>query len=159
MNGRWLETDTAMTPGMLRFPDVSASQIVFVYSGDLWLVPKSGGLARRLSSPPGPEQFPKFSPDGTTIAFSGNYDGNTDIYTMPVSGGEPLRLTHHPEADFLVDWYPDGKNLLFRSRIASPIRRFRQFYRQPITGGLPERLPLAYGAPATMTPSLSKAGR
>ena len=84
---------------MLRFPDVSADEIVFVYAGDLWIVPKAGGAARRLSSPKGQEMLPKFSPDGSLIAFSGNYDGNTDVYTIPAQGGTPTRLTHHPEAD------------------------------------------------------------
>ncbi|MGH7892206.1 MAG: hypothetical protein ACREN0_08055, partial [Thermodesulfobacteriota bacterium] len=84
---------------MLRFPDVSADKIVFVYAGDIWVVPKSGGVASRLSSPRGGELFPKFSPDGTGIAFSGNYDGNTDIYVIPAGGGVPERLTHHPDDD------------------------------------------------------------
>src|SRR5512143_3273869 len=81
------ENDTASERGidarMLRYPDVSASQIVFCYAGDIWLAPKTGGLAQRLSSPRGEEIFPRFSPDGSQIAFSGNYDGNLDIYVVP----------------------------------------------------------------------------
>ena len=141
---------------MLRFPDISADHIVFVYAGDLWTVPREGGLARRLSSPEGNEQFPKFSPDGQRIAFSGNYDGNTDIYIMPARGGPPTRLTHHPEADLIVEWYPDGASILYRSRMASPSRRFSRFFKQPVGGGLPETLPLAYGELASFSPDGSR---
>ena len=83
----------AQTPDalMLRFPDVSKDKIVFVFAGDLWTVSKDGGVARQLSSPNGQELFPKFSPDGKTVAFSGNYDGNVDIYTMPSEGGTASR--------------------------------------------------------------------
>jgi tricorn protease len=78
---------------LFRFPDVSASQIAFVYGGDVWIVSKNGGTANRLTSSTGEEAFPRFSPDGKTLAFSATYDGNTDVYTMPVTGGVPLRLT------------------------------------------------------------------
>lgn len=137
---------------MLRFPDVSADKIVFVYAGDLWIVPKEGGLARRLSSPQGQEIFPKFSPDGQMIAFSGNYDGNTDVYAMPAVGGSPTRLTHHPGSDLVVEWYPDGKNILYRSLMKSPSRRFNRFFKQPVEGGMPETLPLPYGELASFSP-------
>jgi tricorn protease len=130
---------------MLRFPDVSAESIVFVYAGDLWTVPKEGGLARRLSSPKGQELFAKFSPDGRFIAFSGNYDGNTDVYLMPAQGGAPKRLTHHPADDSVVDWYPDGRHILYRSGMVSPSRRFNRFFKQSIDGGPPETLALPYG--------------
>ena len=80
---------------MMRFPDVSSTQIAFVYGGDIWLAPKTGGEALKLSSPRGEEMFPKFSPDGAQIAFTGDYDGNQDIYVMPVTGGVPRRITHH----------------------------------------------------------------
>ncbi len=137
---------------MLRFPDVSMDAIVFVYAGDLWIVPKTGGTARRLSSPKGQELLPKFSPDGSLIAFSGNYDGNTDIYTIPARGGTPTRLTHHPDSDSVVEWYPDGKSILYRSMMSSPSRRFNQFFKQPIAGGMPETLPLAYAEMASFSP-------
>ncbi|MBL7152275.1 MAG: PD40 domain-containing protein [Phycisphaerae bacterium] len=136
---------------MLRFPDVSAERIVFVYAGDLWTVAKQGGLARKLSSPKGREQFPKFSPDGRTIAFSGNYDGNTDVYTIPTDGGTPYRLTHHSSSDLVVEWYPGGKNILYRSRMFSPSTRFNRFFKQPVEGGMPETLPLPYGELATFS--------
>jgi len=130
---------------MMRQPDVSATQVVFVYAGDIWLAPKAGGQALRLSSPPGEESFPKFSPDGTQIAFSARYDGNADIYVIPVSGGVPRRVTYHGSDDRVVDWYPDGKSLLFASSRTSPKDRFSQLYRVAATGGLPERLPIPYG--------------
>jgi tricorn protease len=144
-----LETPDAL---MLRFPDVSADKIVFAYAGDLWVVAKEGGIARRLSSPPGMELFPRFSPDGSRIAFSGNYDGNIDVYIMPAVGGTPERLTHHPDPDLVVEWYPDGKNILYRSRMQSFKNRFNRFFRQPVAGGLPEPLPLAYGELAGFSP-------
>ena len=137
---------------MLRFPDVSAEQIVFVYAGDLWTVPKTGGTARRLSSPRGREMFPKFSPDGQLIAFSGNYDGNTDVYIVSAQGGRPRRLTHHSAGDEVVEWYPDGKHVLYRSRMQSPSGRFNQLFKQSIEGGLPEKLPLFYGELASFSP-------
>ncbi len=130
---------------MLRFPDISADRIVFVYAGDLWTVPKDGGTATKLSSPKGLELFPKFSPDGQWISFSGNYDGNPDVYVMPSGGGAPVRLTHHSSSDLVVEWYPDGQNVLYRSLMTSPSYRFNRLYKQPVAGGLPEQLPLNYG--------------
>src|SRR4030095_16344628 len=79
---------------LFREPAVSADKIAFVYAGDIWLVPKAGGTAVRLSSPPGQESSPRFSPDGSKLAYSADYDGNTDVYVVPVAGGEPVRLTH-----------------------------------------------------------------
>ncbi len=130
---------------MMRYPDVSATQIAFVYAGDIWVAPKAGGVATRLSSPRGEEMFPKFSPDGTQIAFSGNYDGNTDLYLMPASGGVPRRLTYHGAPDRLVGWYPDGRSLLFASSRTSYKDRFNQLFRVSVDGGLPEKLPMPYG--------------
>ncbi len=130
---------------MLRYPDVSATEIAFVYAGDVWVVSKEGGTAHRLSTPRGEETFPRFSPDGTKIAFSADYDGNTDIYVLPAEGGVPERLTHHPAPDRMLDWFPDGKSILFASKMQSGRTRFNQLYQVPATGGLPERLPLPYG--------------
>ncbi len=135
----------AVNARMLRFPDVSQSQITFVYAGDIWVVEKDGGIARRLSSPPGEEIFPRFSPDGNTIAFSGNYDGNLDVYTVASEGGEVTRVTHHPESDRLLDWSPDGTHLLFASRMASGIGRTNQIWTVDSGGGFPTRLPIPYG--------------
>src|ERR1700757_2713391 len=96
---------------MLREPDVSATQIAFVYAADVWVVPKTGGMANRLSSPRGEESFPRFSPDGQLIAFTGDYDGNEDIYVMPAGGGVPTRITHYPAPDRMLGWYPDGQSI------------------------------------------------
>ena len=113
---------------MFRQPAVSADKIAFVYAGDIWLVPKTGGTATRLSSPLGEETFPRFSPDGTMLAYSADYDGNTDVYVVPVAGGEPVRLTHHPMADRVIGWHPDGKRVLFASARESGRQRYNQFY-------------------------------
>jgi tricorn protease len=130
---------------LFREPAVSADKIAFVYAGDIWLVPKAGGTAVRLSSPPGEESFPRFSPDGTKLAYSADYDGNTDVYVVPVAGGEPVRLTHHPMADRVVGWHPDGTRVIFASARESGRQRYNQFYLVSATGGLPEKLPVPYG--------------
>ncbi|MCX8108286.1 MAG: PDZ domain-containing protein [Verrucomicrobiae bacterium] len=130
---------------MMRQPDISARHIAFVYAGDIWVAPKEGGVATRLSSPRGEESFPKFSPDGSLIAFSANYDGNLDIYVVPTEGGLPRRITHHGAPDRLVGWYPDGKYLLFATSMTSYKDRFNQLYRVSVNGGLPEKLPVPYG--------------
>ena len=111
---------------MLRQPDVSATQIAFVYAGDVWVVPKAGGVASRLSSPRGEESFPRFSPDGRLIAFTGDYDGNEDVYVMPANGGVPARVTHHPAPDRMLGWYPDGQAILFASPMESGRDRYFQ---------------------------------
>jgi tricorn protease len=137
---------------MFRYPDVSETHVTFVYAGDIWVVEKDGGTARRLSSPPGEELFPRFSPDGSRIAFSGNYDGNADVYVVPALGGEPLRVTFHPSGDRLVDWSPDGDRLLFASRRESGVQRFSQLYLISAEGGLAEKLPVPYGEFGTLSP-------
>jgi tricorn protease len=137
---------------MFRYPDVSADRITFVYAGDIWVVPKTGGVAIRLSSPPGEELFPRFSPDGSKIAYSANYDGNLDAYVVPTLGGEPVRLTHHPMDDRVVGWHPDGTRVLFASSRASGRQRFNQFYLVSATGGLPDRLPVPYGEFGAFSP-------
>jgi tricorn protease len=137
---------------MFRYPDVSATQIAFVYAGDIWVVPKSGGTATRLSSPRGEETFPRFSPDGSLLAFSGNYDGNTDIYVVPASGGVPRRLTYHGALDRVLDWYPDGKRILFATPRTSSKDRFNQLYAISAEGGLPEPLPVPYGEFGAISP-------
>ena len=130
---------------LMRYPAVSADQIAFSYAGDIWVVAKTGGTARRLSTPKGEETFPRFSPDGKSIAFSGNYDGNVDIYVMPAGGGVPTRVTHNPMDDRIIDWYPDGKSLLFASGMQSGRNRFSKLFKVAREGGLPEALPLPYG--------------
>ncbi len=130
---------------MLQMPAVSATQIAFVYASDLWIAPKTGGNAVRLSSPRGTEQFPRFSPDGTRIAFSGNYEGDVDLYSMPVSGGEPLRLTHHGANDRMLGWFPDGQWILYASKMQGFTERVGELYKVAATGGLPVKLPVPFG--------------
>src|SRR5262249_3047889 len=137
--------------GMLRFPDVSATHIAFVYADDLWLVPREGGVATPLASPPGSEALPRFRPDGKTIAFMANYDGNSDLCTMPVGGGVPVRVTHHPAAEVLCGWTPDGKLLFYTNGLAGRDRQM-QLFTVSATGGLPEPLPVPYGAFADVSP-------
>ncbi len=137
---------------MLRYPDVSETRITFVYAGDIWVAPKEGGVAQRLSSPKGTESFPRFSPDGKQIAFTGNYDGNPDVYVISTKGGTPYRVTHHPYRDRLVDWYPDGKSLLYASRMESHRRTFNRFYKTSPKGGMPEKLPLAHAEFGAVSP-------
>ena len=138
--------------GLFRYPDVSQSQIVFTYANDLWVMPKDGGTAVKLSSPAGVEVYPKFSPDGKNIAFTGNYDGNNDVYVIPVTGGVPVRLTSHGYPDRVVDWTNDSKRVLFASPRESGKARFNQFYTVPATGGVDEKLPLAYAEYGSYSP-------
>jgi len=137
---------------LMRYPDVSATQIAFTYANDLWIVPKTGGVAHRLSTPRGEEAFARFSPDGRQLAFTGNYDGNPDVYVVPVAGGVPTRVTHHPMADRIVDWAPDGKSLLFASGMESGKDRFNKLFLVPKEGGLPKALPLPYAEFGALSP-------
>lgn len=137
---------------MFRYPTVSATQIAFVYAGDIWIAPKTGGTAVRLSSPRGEESFPRFSPDGASIAFSGNYDGNVDLYVVSASGGLPQRITHHGAPDRLLGWFPNGKELLYATSMTSQKDRFNQLYRVSIEGGLPVQLPVPYGEFGDISP-------
>ncbi len=130
--------------GMLRTPDVSATQIVFRYADDLWLVDRAGGEAKPLSSPSGSESFPRFSPDGKTIAFMGNYDGGVDIYTLPIEGGIPFRVTYHPSGENLCEWTAGGQ-LLFNIFGMGNHPRTRELYSVSPAGGLPEKMPVPYG--------------
>ena len=145
-------TAKAIDARMFRFPDVSQTQIAFVYAGDIWLAPKTGGFAQRLSSPRGEESFPRFSPDGSQIAFSGNYDGNTDIYVVSVYGGLPRRVTYHGSSDRVLDWYPNGGEILFATSRTSEKDRFNQLYRVSQKGGLPAKLPIPYGEFGSISP-------
>jgi tricorn protease len=137
--------------GMVRYPDVSKTHIAFLYANDLWLVPKEGGTAVPLASPPGMETYPRFSPDGATIAFLGNYDGDVDIYTIPVSGGTPLRVTHHPANELLSDWTNDGR-LIFSAYAVKDYPRAMEMFFVSAQGGLPDKLPVPYGALGRISP-------
>src|SRR5262249_16715400 len=110
----------------------------------IWVVSREGGLAAPVASPPGPAAFPRFSPDGKTIAFSGNYDGNQDLYTIPAEGGVPFRVTYHPATELLCGWTPDGK-LLYSSNALAGQARAPQLFVVSTHGGLASRLPVPYG--------------
>jgi tricorn protease len=138
--------------GLFRYPDVSKTQIVFSYANDVWIMPKEGGMAIKLSSPPGVETSPKFSPDGKQVAFGAVYDGNRDVYVLPVTGGIPKRLTAHSYSDRVIDWTNDGQHILFASSRASGKARFNQFYTVPATGGVETKLPLAYAEYGSYSP-------
>jgi tricorn protease len=144
---------TAVEPhaGMLRTPDVSATHIAFLYANDLWLVPREGGVATPLSSPPGGERSPRFSPDGKTIAFMGNYDGNYDLYTIPTSGGVPFRVTHHPSQESITDWTPDGGIAFYIWGMGDNPRTYMPFH-VSAEGGLPEQFPVPYGTNGVVSP-------
>src|SRR5262249_46274843 len=105
----------ATPPQLLREPTVSATQICFSYAGDLWIVDRKGGDARRLTTDVGIETSPIFSPDGSLIAFTGEYDGNHDVFVVPAHGGMPRRLTTHPGGDEAVGWTRDRQRVLLRS--------------------------------------------
>ena len=113
---------------LLRQPSVSQRHIAFAYANNIWIVERSGGQARRLTSFQGASSQPKLSPDGRTVAFTGTYSGNADVYTVPVDGGEPARLTWHPGADGVTGWTPDGARVVFastrQSHAPSPAPRF-----------------------------------
>ncbi len=126
---------------ILQRPALTATTIVFNYAGDLWTVDRKGGRANRLTTGIGLETAPVVSPDGQTIAFSGEYDGNTDVFTMPITGGIPHRVTYHPAADVPVAWTPDGKQIVFRSN-RSAHSRCTELFEVPVAGGVATRLPL-----------------
>ena len=137
---------------LMRYSDVSDSQIAFVYGGDIWIMPKAGGVAQQLTHSPGEESWPRFSPDGKEIAFSASYNGNTDLFVMPVGGGVPTRVSYNSFDDRMVEWHPDGKRLLFASKRESGRQSYSQFYLVDKTGGMPEKLPLPYGELASFSP-------
>ena len=141
----------AETDYLLQEPTLSSTQIVFSYAGDLWSVPRAGGEAKRLTASPGDERSPAFSPDGSTIAFTGEYDGSVDVFTMPAAGGPPKRLTYHPGFDGVVGWTPDGKRVLFASDRAVAADGAR-FYTVPAEGGFPEELPLPIAVEGSYSP-------
>ncbi|PHQ28412.1 S41 family peptidase [Leeuwenhoekiella nanhaiensis] len=124
-------TDTRL----LREPALSTNHIAFIYADDLWVADSDGKNPRRLTIDEGIEQNPVFSPDGQTIAFSAEYDGNTDVFTIPVTGGIPTRLTYHTYTDWVQGFTPDGKNVLFTSQRAMFTNRYAQLFTIPLSGG------------------------
>ena len=141
----------AEKPHLFQSPALSRELIAFGYAGDLWTVSREGGHAERLTNGVGLESAPVFSPDGRTIAFTGEYDGNTDVFTIPATGGVPHRVTYHPAPDVAVGWTPDGKRILFRSARESA-SRYTQLFSVPAEGGVATRLPLPMAHQGQMSP-------
>ncbi|HYW72770.1 MAG TPA: PDZ domain-containing protein [Pyrinomonadaceae bacterium] len=128
---------------LLRHPTVSRDSVAFEYAGDLWVVPRSGGQARRLTATPSAETEPYFSPDGSQIAFTATVAGNTDVYVVPTAGGDPKRLTFHPAADRVRGWTPDGRRVIFASgRDTAPQQSYVRLWTVNADGGFPEPLPM-----------------
>jgi tricorn protease len=153
---------------MMRFPAVHGSQIVFSYAGDLYTVARSGGVARKLTNHEGYEMFPRFSHDGKQIAFTAQYDGNTEVYVMPSGGGVPKRLTYSATIDrddvadrmgpnnVTMAWTPDDKSIIYRGR-SSSFNPFKgMLYQVPVTGGLSKELPFSVASWATFNADGSK---
>jgi tricorn protease len=153
---------------LLRFPTIHGKQLVFCYAGDLYTVDSAGGVARRLTSHEGYEMFPRFSPDGKYVAFTGQYDGNTEIYLIPAEGGVPKRLTYTATLgrddvsdrmgpnNICMGWTPDGKHVVFRSRMNSFNDFIGQLFKVSMAGGLPEELPLPRGGFCSFSPDGTK---
>lgn len=153
---------------LLRFPHINGNRIAFSYAGDIYSVDAAGGTARRLTSHKGYEMFPRISPDGKYIAFTGQYDGNTEVFVMPAEGGEPQRLTYTAtlERDDLGDrmgpnnivigWTPDSREILFRSRQYTFNDFTGQLFTVPVTGGMPKEIPLANGGFSSFSPDGKK---
>ena len=137
---------------LVRYADVSDTQLTFVYGGDIWVMPKVGGTASQVTHSPGEESWPRFSPNGREIAFTASYNGNQDVYVMPVSGGLPTRVTYQSHGDRMVEWHPDGDRLLFASGRESGRQSFSQFYLVSKEGGFPEKLSVPYGELASFSP-------
>ncbi|MFN2480822.1 MAG: PDZ domain-containing protein [Pyrinomonadaceae bacterium] len=151
---------------LLRFPDIRGDQVAFVYAGDIWTVPASGGTARRLTSHAGIELFPKFSPDGRWIAFSGEYNGTRQVFVIAAEGGEPRQLTYRNEVGPLpprggwdnrvLGWTPDGKNVLFRANRVGPSDRLGRPYLVPVEGGMEQPLAITEAGGVSYSPDGSR---
>jgi tricorn protease len=147
---------------LLRYPDIHGDRVVFCYAGDLWLAPATGGTANRLTAHPGIELFPKFSPDGKWIAFTGQYDGDEQVYIVPVEGGAPKQLTFYPARGPLAPrwgsdnqvygWTQDGTTVLFRSMMDNWNQAETRLYTVAITGGLPRALPMPVSGAGDFSP-------
>jgi tricorn protease len=141
---------------LLRNPAVSQTAIAFVYANDIWLCGLHGGPARRLTTFAGAETEPHFSPDGSQIAFSGEYDGNVDVYAVSVQGGQPKRLTWHPADDEVRGWSRDGKSVLFTSGRDNAPDDYPKFWQISVKGGLPTPLPMPRAAEGHHSPDGKK---
>jgi tricorn protease len=152
----------AQNTKLLRFPDIHNNQIVFSYAGDLYVSTTDGGTARKITNHEGYEMFPKYSPDGRQIAFTAQYDGNTEVYLIPSEGGTPKRLSYTATLDrddisdrmgpnnIVMGWTPDGKNIIVRSRMISYNSFVGQLFKIPIDGSLHEQIPLPRGSWCSM---------
>jgi tricorn protease len=138
----WSAGSAQGAPFLVQQPTLSRTHIVFVFADDLWIVGRDGGRAQRLTTGEGLESNPYFSPDGSLVAFTGNYDGNTDVFVMPAAGGVPQRLTYHPVNDQVRGWTPDGTSVLFVSAREGYIRWLPCLYTISTEGGMPEQVPL-----------------
>lgn len=150
-----MHTTYAQGTMLLRQPSASKTHIAFVHADDLWVVDRNGGDARRLTAAIGAETNPRISPDGQWVAFTGQYDGNTDVYIVPITGGAPKRLTWHPGADITQCWTPDGKAVVFTSAREGYPTANTKFFKVSVNGGTPESLVLPFGNVG----SLSEDGR
>jgi tricorn protease len=137
---------------LLSQPAVSQTHVAFIYADDLWVCDLDGRNVRRLTSDVGVESNPVFSPDGQTIAFSAQYDGNTDVYTIPLAGGSPVRLTTHPATDIVRAFTPDGQAVVFSSPRHVFTRAQEQLFTVPLAGGQPTQLPIPSGVEASYSP-------
>ena len=151
---------------LLRFPATNSSEVVFSYAGDLWTVPIQGGEARRLTSHIGYEMLARYSPDGKTIAFTGEYDGNREVYSIPAGGGEPVRLTYTATNgrddlgdrmgpnNMVLAWSPDGKKIVFRNRTGDGFEGL--LWTIGPEGGMPRQIPLPEGGWCSYSPDGSQ---
>src|SRR5438132_733207 len=137
---------------LLSQPAVSASQVAFIYADDLFVCDLDGRNVRRLTSDQCIESNPVFAPDGKTIAFSAQYEGNTDVYTIPSEGGAPTRLTTHPGPDIVRGFTPDGKSVVFSSPRHVFTNRYTQLFTVPLSGAMPTQLPIPNGVQASFSP-------
>ena len=163
--GLWCQAGEAR---LLRFPHSVGDKLVFSYAGDLYLVSADGGTARRLTSHVGYEMFPRISPDGKYIAFTGQYDGNTEVFVIPAEGGEPRRLTYTATLkrddlgdrmgpnNVVIGWTPDSKRILYRSRRYTFNDFTGQLFTVPVEGGMSEEIPLTNGGFASYSPNGKK---
>lgn len=141
---------------MLSQPAASGTHIAFIYAEDLWIADSDGSDPKRITVDEGIESDPFFSPDGKIIAFSAQYDGNTDVYTVPVTGGVPVRLTWHPGDDLTRGFTPDGKRVLFASQRDVFTTRYFQLFTVSLEGGLPEKLEIPNAWSAAYSPDGKK---